>query len=212
MNEIIIKTLKKRLEYQGEIILTYEIQYPQIRISNFQYGKERFNQYNEQKARKLQEYAEGELYENAKETYKYNKENNYPIMIYELVSIPSITYQSALIVSLYIDTYIFTGGAHGNTTRESQSWDIKTGKKIPLYALYPQNPYFILDILKQILQEIKRQMEHNENQYFDHYCELVIQTFNPESYYLTPKGIVVFFGQYDIAPYYVGIPTFLITK
>lgn len=212
MNEIMIKTLQKSLTYQGKVILTYKIQYPQIRTSYFQYGKERFNRYNEEKAKKLEEYAEGELYQNAKDTYEYNKENNYPIMIYELVSIPTITYQNATILSLYIDTYIFSGGAHGNTTRESQNWDIKTGKKIPLYSLYPQNSYFILDILKQILQEIKRQMEDNETQYFDNYCELVIQTFNPESYYLTPKGIVIFFGQYDIAPYYVGIPTFLIIR
>ncbi|MFU2363539.1 MAG: RsiV family protein, partial [Clostridiales bacterium] len=37
-----------------------------------------------------------------------------------------------------------------------------------------------------------------------------METINFDSYYLTPKGIVIYFQQYDIAPYSSGLPEFLI--
>lgn len=208
--KVVIKKLEKKIPYQGEIILSYEIQYPQIQGSIYPYGEARFNLENEKRARQLEQYANGELLEEAKQTFEYNKEHGYPIMQYELVSKPEITLQEERILSLYIDTYTFTGGAHGNTIRESQTWDLMLPPKLPLYHFYPQKPYFLLDILKEINEQIAYQMQIGQNQYFDNYCKLVLETFMPDSYYLTPKGITIFFQHYDIAPYSSGIPTFLI--
>ena len=48
--------------------------------------------------------------------------------------------------------------------------------------------------------------------YFEDYCKLVLDSFNPEQFYLVPRGntydLVIYFQQYDIAPYSTGIPTF----
>ncbi len=104
----------------------------------------------------------------------------------------------------------FQGGAHGNTKRESQNWNLQNGKQIPLKDLFPNNPYFMIDILKEINCQIATQLESGENDYFDNYCQLVLENFNPHNFYLTPKGITLFFNQYEIAPYSSGIPTFLI--
>lgn len=101
-------------------------------------------------------------------------------------------------------------GAHGNTKRESQNWNLQNGKQIPLTDLFPNNPYFMIDIFREINRQIATQMESGENDYFDNYCQLVLENFNPENFYLTPKEIVIFFNQYEIAPYSSGIPTFLV--
>ena len=212
MNEIINRTLSQELKYKGTVILTYKIQYPEIKETKYVYGKEKFNKFNKEKALKLQEYCQEILFKEAIQTYEYNIKNGYPIMVYEIVTQYKITYNEDYIVSLYNDQYIFTGGAHGNTIRTSQTWSLKTGKMIPLYQFYPNNPYFIIDILKQINQEIQKQIEEGTNQYFDDYCNLVLETFNPESYYLCNDHIEVYFQQYDIAPYSSGIPTFSIIK
>lgn len=200
MNIINKKILKKELFYNEELVLKYYIEYPSI-CSN---KASKFNNYNERLAFELKEKAENELFNQAVELYKYNKENGYPIMVYEVYRNFEITYNCNNIVSLYIDEYIFLGGAHGNTIRTSQTWNLNCGCMIPLENFYPNNPYFILNILK----EINKQISCNPEIYFDNTCNLVLNTFNPNSFYFTKNGVTVYFQQYDIAPYSSGIRTF----
>ena len=210
MNKIKMNTVEKELYYQGEVIVRYKIEYPEIITSYYNEGIQIFNHENRKSALELKEYAEGELYEQAKQTYEFNKKNGYPIMVYELVRECNITYNQNQLVSLYCDEYIFEGGAHGNTLRKSQNWDLKIAQEIPLQAFSKGNPYYLIDILKQINKQIAEQIENGVGSYFPQYCQLVLETFNLENYYLTPYGIVVFFQQYDIAPYSSGILTFLV--
>lgn len=210
MNKIKMNTAEKELYYQGEVIVRYRIEYPEIINSYYNEGMQIFNHENRKFALELKEYAEGELYEQAKQTYEFNKKNGYPIMVYELVRECNITYNQNQLVSLYCDEYIFEGRAHGNTVRKSQNWDLEFAQEILLQAFSKGNPYFLIDILKQINKQIAEQIESGVGSYFPEYCQLVLETFNLENYYLTPNGIVVFFQQYDIAPYSSGIPTFLV--
>ena len=149
-----------------------------------------------------------ELYEDAKKTYDYNISNGYPVMVYEVILDYTITFNDEYIVSLFYDQYEFTGGAHGNTIRTSQTWDLCIGKQLPLSYFYPDNPNYVTEILREINNQIKYQIEAGNNYYFDNYCELILETFKLENYYLTPGGIVVYFQQYDIAPYSSGIREF----
>lgn len=210
MNEIKVNTAEKELYYQGEVILKYRIEYPEIVRSIYQEGIRVFNHENRKAALELKEFAEGELYEEAKQTYEYNKQNGYPTMVYELIHECNITYNRDKLLSLYCDEYTFTGGAHGSTVRKSQNWDLELARQIPLQAFSKGNTYFIIDILKQINSQIAKQIEEETGVYFPEYCQLVLETFNLESFYLTPKGIIIFFQQYDIAPYSSGIPEFLV--
>lgn len=208
MSEIKNVELKNELKYKDTVILTYKIHYPKITSSSCEFGIDTFNKFNENKALKLDQYVNTTLFEEAKQVYDYNMQNGYPIMVFEVILEYNITYNEECIISLYYDQYEFTGGAHGNTIRTSQNWDLQSGCQIPLSYFYPNNPYYIIDILKNINSQIKEQMQSGSNQYFDNYCELVLETFNLESYYLTPNAIAIYFQQYDIAPYSSGIPVF----
>lgn len=204
MFEIRKNILEKELKYDNTVILKYHIEYPSIKIDNNRIGEERFNLYNKNLALALQKRSEEELYKDSIEQYKYNKENNYPIMIYEIYRNYEITFNSRNLVSLYADEYIFTGGAHGDTIRASQTWDFNYNTLLQLYEFYPRNPYLLLGIFKNISNQILK----NPDIYFEDNCNLVLNTFNPQNFYLTPRGIVVYFQHYDIAPYSSGIPTF----
>lgn len=212
MNKIEKRELKGQLKYKNNIILTYQIEYPEIVDSNYELGKNVFNRYNIEHAIKLEDYVINILYEDAKKLYDYNMSNGYPIMVYEILLKYNITYNHDHIVSLYSDQYEFTGGAHGNTIRNSQNWDLRIGKMIPLSYFFPNNPYYIIDILININNQIKEQITDENNYYFDNYCELVLETFRLENYYLTKDSIAIFFQQYDIAPYSSGIPVFYLQK
>lgn len=211
-NQIEKRIAQGELKYKGDVILTYKIEYPQMTYSIYKEGKEIFNYDNRKKAMELEQYVKTDLYENAKELYEYNVANGYPVMVYEVIAEYTITYNEDFIVSLYQDEYQFTGGAHGNTIRSSQNWDLRVGKRLPLCYFYPKNPYYVIDILKQINSQIKKQIEEGINQYFENYCELVLETFRLNSYYVVPNGIIIYFQQYDIAPYSSGIPIFFIIK
>lgn len=212
MNDIETKILEKKLSYKGNIILSYKIEYPKITKSENDYGRIVFNNYNRSRANEIKEYAEGELFEEAKQVYDYNNKNGFPIMVFEVDRNYKVTYNKKTIISLYTNEYIYNGGAHGITTRESQNWDIRIGEQIELWQLYPNNPYFILDILKQINEQIEKQIANENNYFFDNYCQLLIETFNPESFYYEKNNLVIFFQSYDIAPYSSGIPIFEIPR
>lgn len=196
--------LQKELTYDNTVVLKYHIEYPSIVTNSYLPGKERFNIYNRKQAMELRNKTENELYKEAIEVYKYNKENGYPIMVFEVYKTFNITYNIGKLISLYSDEYTYTGGAHGNTIRTSETWNLVYGRKLELSELY-KNPYFIIDILKTI----NLQISENPENYFSNSCNLVLETFNPENFYLIDKNkIVIYFQQYDIAPYSSGIPVF----
>ena len=208
MYEILNNVLKKKLEYKGEIILKYEINYPEIKNNINEFGIPIFNNKNKREALKLEEYAQSKLFDDAKKTYDYNKENGYPIMVYELIKNYEITENNPIFISLYSDEYIFSGGAHGNTVRKSQNFNVQIGKEIPLEYFYPNDENYVVKILQSINEQIAKQNQNEEGTYFDNYCELVLQTFNLKNFYVKNGNVYIFFQQYDIAPYSTGIPTF----
>ncbi len=114
MNKIRKIQLKDELKYMGTTILKYSIQCPEIIYTNNPKSKNIFNIYNKKIAKNLENYITTTLYEEAKKTYVYNKKNNFPVMVYEVILQYNITYNRDYIISLYYDQYEFTGGAHRN--------------------------------------------------------------------------------------------------
>ena len=206
MLKIINRILQKEMKYENTVVLKYHIEYSEIVMvwQQNRNGIKKFNDYNLKMALQTQQKAENELYKEAIELYKYNKENGYPQMMYELYREYQITLNQENAVSMYIDEYIFSGGAHGTTTRTSQTWNLMLGKMVELYELYPNEPYFLLDILRKINREISENIEI----YFADPYPLVVEYFNPDSYYIDNGKVVIYFQQYDIAPYSSGIIEF----
>lgn len=61
-----------------------------------------------------------------------------------------------------------------------------------------------------LLSEINTQIQTEPDFYFENAGELAEKTFRADRFYCTPEGIVIYYQQYDIAPYASGIPEFLI--
>lgn len=198
--------LKRELEYEGKILLTYRIAYPVFQGTMYQMALAVVNKYYEQKALAYQAYLENELFAQAVEQYKASLENNYPMPVYEAIVEYKQTYANACILSLYFDKYEYTGGAHGNTVRCSQTWNLQRCGRINLEELFGCDLHY----KEYIFQQVKSQIKKNPDIYFENYETLLVDTFNPESFYCTPHGIVVYYQQYDIAPYASGIREFLI--
>ena len=209
MNDIV--SVKKcviydTLKYNGEILLTYKIEYPQFCSSCFKACLRHLNMFYMRKALDFQKYCSSELFGMAIEQYKYDTENGFPIMMYEAMEVYEVTYLRSCIISVFFDQYQFTGGAHGNTVRTSQTWKLGECKLLELEQLVRCVP----DYKTYILTAIKAQIEKEPEIYFENYEELITEAFNKNSFYCKPQGLVVYYQQYDIAPYSSGIREFLI--
>lgn len=135
----------------------------------------------------------------------YGSTNNVqPRFPYQLMSKYIIKNQNK-ILSFYIDYYQFTGGAHGITNRVNYNIDINTGKELLLKDLFRDG-----DRYKDI---INNEIENNISKNIDSYFQ-VKEGFNGikenQRYFIDRENIVIYFGQYEIAPYASGMPEFKI--
>lgn len=107
------------------------------------------------------------------------------------------------VLSIVLSNYaIFEHAAHGLTLLKGLTFDLETGKATPLEALFALNSNYVEVLSEQIALQIKeREIPLLEP----------FTTIAPDQdYYLADKAIVLFFQLYVIAPYYVGLPMFLI--
>ena len=128
--------LEGELRYEDEIVLTYKISYPIFRSVLYPRSVMEINRFYKLQALAYLQYVQEELYPQAVEGYRFAVQNNYPVMVYEVLAEYHITYQQDCILSLYFDRYTFTGGAHGSTLRYSQTWNLRGAKQIPLSSLF----------------------------------------------------------------------------
>lgn len=202
--------IEKEMHYGDTVVLHYKINYPQFCSLNFTSAICRMNRFYRDKAAAFQRYCETKLYQSAVKDYLYSVANGFPVRAYEALLVYTVTCNQDCIISLYFDEYQFTGGAHGNTVRSSQTWNLQTGCRITLRQMFPYTENYKKFLIATINAQIAAQIQNGQNYYFDNYEQLVEATFRPSNFCLTQEGVAVYFQQYDIAPYSSGIPVFLI--
>lgn len=201
-----IITIKDEMKFKGVTLLKYKIEYPEFKSAYYQLSLSLINKYYKFKALEYQNHCKNELFKMAVEQYKDDVTNNFPIHVFEALVTYNLTYNSACIISNYFDQYEYTGGAHGNTIRSSQTWNLQSGSKLLLNQLVTCSP----DYKAYILSQVREQIQKDTSIYFEDYEKLIVETFNENSFYCTPQGIVIYYQQYDIAPYSSGIREFLL--
>lgn len=128
-----------------------------------------------------------------------------PDVAYELHWEYQVFYNKHGILSLTTIADQFTGGAHGMSVRRPYNYDINAGKKMALADVFQPG----VDYKTIINQEIEKQIESRPEYFFE--GELGFRSIaDNQDYYLEDGNLMVYFGQYDIAPYSSGIPEFKI--
>lgn len=202
--------LQKDMYYKDTIVLTYTIKSPQFISGQFQIFLEELNAYYETKAFIYENTNIINLYQMAIKEYEYSVANGFPVRKYETFIDYEITYNQNCILSLYFDQYEYTGGAHGNTIRYSDTWNLQNGKRIELSDVFSCRNNHQEYVIQNIYDQIKNEIMNGSNPYFENYQQLVLESFEEDNFYLTQEGVVIYFQHYDIAPYSSGIPTFTI--
>lgn len=207
---VFMREFKQSFEYDNNVILTLIIKYPLI---NIPYNKSAENNINNMIKMQIEEYynyVSRTLYNNAIDYYHDSQTNNFPFHVNEAIMNYTVTYNENCFLSLYTDKYEFTGGAHGNTIRSSDTWETCQGTHIPLNCYFYRGTNYMNFLINEITKQAEENLSQNPGIYFEDYKDLIVQYFNPDSYFLTPQGMVIYYQHYDIAPYSTGIVEFTI--
>ena len=202
--------LQQDMYYKDHMIMRYTIKYPKFLSEKYQTLVYKLNSLYRTKALMYERSNIMNLYQMAMVDYEYSAANDFPIHQFEAYADFFDTYNENCTISLYFDQYEYTGGAHGLTVRSSDTWNLQKSKRIDLNELFPHNSNYKQYIIDSINRQIEDKISSGDSPYFENYSQLVADTFKPGNYYLTSDGVVIYFQQYDIAPYSTGLPTFTI--
>lgn len=190
--------------------MQYTIKYPKFISEKYQTLVNKLNSLYRTKALMYERSNIMNLYQMAMVEYEYSVANNFPVRQFEAYVDFTVTYNQNCAISLYFDQYEYAGGAHGLTVRYSDTWNLQKSKRIDLNELFPSKINCRDYVIDTINHQIENEITSGSNSYFENYSELVNENFKVNNFYLTNEGVVVYFQQYDIAPYASGLPTFLI--
>ncbi|MFA9379767.1 MAG: DUF3298 and DUF4163 domain-containing protein [Acetanaerobacterium sp.] len=207
--------MESELSHQGRAVLHYKIEYPQFTGTYFQRMLGELSGIYKARAQSLQQGRVRELFcqaigQPASAQEGAENDNDAPLYKYELAVGFSTPYNENCMLSLCFDQYEFTGGAHGNTVRCSDTWNLQRGCYTLLRDLFARTVNYKSYIVENVNKQIAAQMESGDGIFFDDYAALTAKYFNDRQFHLTPEGIEVYYQLYEIAPYVFGIPTFVI--
>ena len=84
------------------------------------------------------------------------------------------------------------------------------GRQINLTEFFPGVQGFPECLFQRIEKQIEDRLKESPATFFEDYSQLLRNNFHAENFYITPAGLVIYYQQYDIAPYASGIPEFVI--
>src|SRR5699024_3828813 len=112
-----------------------------------------------------------------------------------------ITYNRNGIISIVIIKYEFNSGAHGMTYLNNYNYNLLAGDKLRLKYIFKEEVNY-----EEIVNDfITEEINNNPDIYFKN-DEGIIGISENQPFYIDDDGIVIYFGLYEIAPYYVGRP------
>lgn len=102
-----------------------------------------------------------------------------------------------------IDTYEYTGGAHGMYASNFLNFDLKTGRQLHLADL------FKADYKKELTRMLIAQLEKNNKVTSESELEdigyFITEPLSPtENFYIDKEGLTFYYNVYEIAPYAMG--------
>ena len=146
-----------------------------------------------------------ETEKNAHEDMKNAKDQGMEFRKFGAYSQYTLSYNKNGYLSLVVDYYSYTGGAHGMTNKVAYNYDLKTGKEIALADIFKKE----FSYKKYMNKEITSQMKNSKDIFF--YDDGGFKTIaDKQPYYISDGNIVIYFQLYEIAPYAAGFPEFRI--
>ena len=212
------------------LILTFSYETPEVYIEGRDEASGKINEYIatlDETYYTGNDYGMGQsdgvngMLEMATDNYSYAVENGITDMPMEFASSRSAEVKriDSRLLSLLCNTYVYTGGAHGNYVDRGYNFDTETGEYVTLEMLsgdYEKLSEFLLGYMCRLFEEDK------DGYYSERISDEYLQSLSSDyktafaallrdgSWYFDGDGMVIFSDVYEIAPYAAGIVEFRI--
>ncbi len=181
---------------ENEIVRVH-IELPRLKYIKDSDFETKFNSEIEEKIKKF--------VNEVKETAREDHDNGVQHVPYEAYVSVGVRYEGNDFLSFVVYYYQFTGGAHGITFFETYNIDIKNSKVLKLYDIIKKEAEdaIKLNILKQI--------EKNATDFFPDAPMIILKDdiFSRE-FTISKDGLIIMYPHYELAPYVLGMPEFVI--
>lgn len=195
--------------FKNVVMVEISITYPQVDVFGRPHATQKISGFYREQAKEYYDYASHSLFDQAVQEYLDSIKQQFPFRPYTVNGSFETPYNRAALLSIYSDRYEFTGGAHGNTVRTAETWQLSAGNRMKLSDFFDDSSYKSV-IFEAITGDIKAQIEAGNEYYFADYAKNVFRYFDEANYYLTDKGFAIFYPLYSIAAYVQGIPVFIV--
>ena len=146
------------------------------------------------------------LYEEGKNFYEEEKGKGQEAHFPPASLYTDFTYsKSGDILSLKLDKSNYTGGAHGSSWINSITTNTKTGE---IYSSFSSLFQASGNWQKYIVDGIEKQIKAESDMYFEDALKTVRDQKGNFHFYIDGNNVVIYFGQYELAPYAAGIRLF----
>lgn len=129
---------------------------------------------------------------------------------WDLYKLIHVVYNEQFLLSYYLDSYAFTGGAHGLGAQDYTVINMKTGKVVTASDLFVKEYEPVLTII--ITAKLKKMEKLQPGEKLSEKAEYFVDEIPPNSnFYITGEGIGFFYNHYEIAPYSHGFTDIFLT-
>lgn len=97
----------------------------------------------------------------------------------------------------------YTGGAHPDNWLAAQQYDLRTGDVVSVMDMVQDEDAFHAAVADMIMAQIKSRGLVDEMGYFEDY-ETTVRSWYGDQALFAEDGLLVFFSQYELAPYAAG--------
>ncbi|WP_100407473.1 S-layer homology domain-containing protein [Bacillus solitudinis] len=136
-----------------------------------------------------------------------HEENEELADAYDYVENYRIEQNDSNYLSVVFEVFQYTGGAHGMSAHTAYTFNPETGNQLELSDLFSANTDYETIInhnVSEVIKDKEQQLEYGQYHEFDGIDP------NTSQFYVTNKGPAVYFSEYEIGPYSLGIPSFII--
>ena len=191
--EIGVKTLKETTPY-----LKSELNIPVVRLSEGNKIQESINKTLFDDAINFK----AQVGEEARKSYEKLVSAGIEVRPFEVLTQYTI-HNLVDILSLRVTYYQYSGGAHGISSVVPYNYDLNTGKRLMLKDLFKEG----YDFKTPINNIINSEFNKNPENYFQNAFKGIGDN---QDFYIGKEGLVIYFQNYDIAPFAAGNPEFII--
>ena len=111
------------------------------------------------------------------------------------------------VLSIVLEEYNVTGGAHGSSLRYALNYDLNDGKRLTWEDISTDSTA-LSKTLKDYIVTQASSSKYEDYYFFDYYEDSLDSAFGDDTWYFNNQGLTIIYNQYAIAPYAAGIIEF----